>query len=182
MRIEIWSLLGTWFKTLCCTYFINFFRERKRLLWRERARRREREKLKQVPRSAQNPVRGLISGPWDHDLSQNQELVVQPPEPFRHPFKKIFFTFIYLFIYLFERERERAHKSGRGRERRYRIWSRLQALSCQRRAWLGAWTHKLWDRDLGRSRTLNRLSHPGAPNTYGHLKEAVARAPGWFSW
>ena len=33
--------------------------------------------------------------------------------------------------------------AGKGRERgRHRIWSRLQALSCQHRAWCGAWTHK----------------------------------------
>ena len=40
----------------------------------EGQRERERENLKQVPRSAQSPTRGSILQQWDHDLSQNQEL------------------------------------------------------------------------------------------------------------
>ena len=48
------------------------------------------------------------------------------------------------------------------RERETRIWSRLQALSCQHRAWHGAQTHGPRDHDLSRSRMLNQLSHPGA--------------------
>ena len=67
----------------------------------------------------------------------------------------------YLFIY-FLRQRETEREQGKGRGR-HRIWSRLQALSCQHRAQCGAWTHRLWDRDLSRSRTLNRRSHPGTP-------------------
>ena len=83
-------------------------------------------------------------------------------------------------MFIFERERETQSVSGegvekegerdtecewgRGRERgRHRIWSGLQAQSCQHRAWCGAWTHKLWDRDLSWSQMLNWLSHPGAP-------------------
>ena len=63
------------------------------------------------------------------------------------------------------RERGTEHRQGRGRERRrHRIQSRLQALSCQHRARHGAWTHKLWDHDLSQSWTLNRLTHPGAPD------------------
>ena len=55
-------------------------------------------------------------------------------------------------------------EKGRGRERgRYRIGSRLQALSHQPRARWGARTRRLRDRDLSWSRTLNRLNHPGAP-------------------
>ena len=77
------------------------------------------------------------------------------------------FRFIYLFIYLFmyfERGRERACKQGRDTERgRHRSCSRLQAPSCQCRAQRGARTHGPRDRDLSRSRPLNRLSHPGAP-------------------
>ena len=70
-----------------------------------------------------------------------------------------------MFIYFWERQREIEYKEGRTRERgRRRIWSRLQALSCRRGAWCGAWTHELWDHDLSRSRTLNRLRHPGAPS------------------
>ena len=67
-------------------------------------------------------------------------------------------------FYLFLRQRETEHEQGRGRERgRHRIWSRLQAPSCQHRDRHGARTHRPWDHDLSRSRTLNRLSHPGAP-------------------
>ena len=50
-----------------------------------------------------------------------------------------------------------------GRIERHRIQSRLQALSCQHRAWCGAQTHELWDHDLRQSRTLNWLGHPGTP-------------------
>ena len=73
------------------------------------------------------------------------------------------FSFFKCF-YLFLKERETEREQGRSRERgRHRIWSRLQALSCQARARCGARTHELWDHDLSLSRTLNQLSHPGAP-------------------
>ena len=49
--------------------------------------------------------------------------------------------------------------------KKHRIWSRLQALSCQHRAWCGAQTHELWDHDLSQSRMPDWLSHPGAPPT-----------------
>ena len=73
--------------------------------------------------------------------------------------KKYFFsTFIYFFG-----DRERQSMSGGGPERgRPRIGSRLQAPSCQHRARRGARTHGPRDRDLSRSWTLNRPSHPGA--------------------
>ena len=72
--------------------------------------------------------------------------------------------FISLFIFERQREREREHERRRVRETgRHRIWSRLQAPSCQHRTRCGAQTHKLWDHDLGRSQMLNLLSHPGAP-------------------
>ena len=62
------------------------------------------------------------------------------------------------------RQRETEHEQRRGRERgRHRIWSRLQALSYQHRVRHGAQTPEPWDHDLSRSRSLNRLSHPGAP-------------------
>ena len=81
------------------------------------------------------------------------------------PFLFFFFlkkNFFLTFIHFWESETE--HEWRRGRERgRHRIWSRLQALSHQHRAWCGAWTHKLRDHDLSRSQTLSRLSHPGAP-------------------
>ena len=69
----------------------------------------------------------------------------------------------FLNVCLFLRERKRQSVSGGGEERGDRIWNRLQALSCQHRAQCGARTHEPWDHDLSRSRTLNRLSHTGAP-------------------
>ena len=70
---------------------------------------------------------------------------------------------VYSFIFEREREREREHKWGRVREReRHRIWSRLQTLSCQHRAWRRTQTHWLWNHDLSRSQMLNQLNHPGA--------------------
>ena len=67
-----------------------------------------------------------------------------------------------MFIYFWERETE--HEWGRRRERRkHRIWSRLQALSCQYRAQYGAQTYELGNHDLRWSQTLNQLSHRGAP-------------------
>ena len=69
---------------------------------------------------------------------------------------------MFLMFYFWERKTER--EQGMDRERgRHRIWSRLQGLSYQHRAWRGAWTHELWDQDLSWSRTLNRLNHPGTP-------------------
>ena len=70
----------------------------------------------------------------------------------------------YLFLRERERERETEHEQGRVRERgRHRIRSRLQALSCQHTAQRRARTHRPRDHDLSQSRTLTRLSHPGAP-------------------
>ena len=65
---------------------------------------------------------------------------------------------MYLFI-LRERVSMRVGKGQRERERQ----NPKQALSCQHRARHGAQTHEPRDRDLSRSQTLNRLSHPGAP-------------------
>ena len=84
------------------------------------------------------------------------------------PKSRIFYMFVfYLFLkflclFLFESETE--HEQGRGRERgKHWIRSRLQALSCQHRAWFGFWPQEPWDHDLSRSWKLNQLSHPGAP-------------------
>ena len=60
--------------------------------------------------------------------------------------KKYFFN-----VYFWEREKEAERK-------RHKIWSTLQALSCQHRAWRRARTHEPWHHELSRSRTLNRLS------------------------
>ena len=71
-----------------------------------------------------------------------------------------------MFIH-FLRQRDRKCEWGRGRGRgRHRIWNRVQALSCQHRARRGAQTHGPRDHDPSRSRTLNRLSNPGAPNDF----------------
>ena len=61
----------------------------------------------------------------------------------------LFFKFLIVLIYFRERET---------------IWSRLQALNCQHRAQLTAWTHGPGEHDLSRSRTLNRLRPPKHPS------------------
>ena len=56
-------------------YLTVFFWKRERT--REQGKRAERERereLKQTPCSAQSPMWGSISWPWDNDLIQNQEL------------------------------------------------------------------------------------------------------------
>ena len=53
-------------------------------------REREREDLKQTPRSAWSPTRGSIPWPLDHDPSRNQESDAQPTEPLRCPYADIF--------------------------------------------------------------------------------------------
>ena len=71
---------------------------------------------------------------------------------------------IFFNVYFWERDRVWAGGGDRERERgRHRIWSRLQALSCQHRGRRGAQTHGPQDHDLRWSQTLNQLSHPGAP-------------------
>ena len=60
-----------------------------------------------------------------------------------------YFFFLIFNVDLFLRERDRARVREEQRERgRHSIRSRLQALSCQHRAWCWAQTHELWDRDL----------------------------------
>ena len=69
--------------------------------------------------------------------------------------KQITFFFFNCFKCLFICERETECEWGRSRERgRHRIQSRLEALSCQHRAWRRTHTHELWDRDLSQSRTI----------------------------
>ena len=59
---------------------------------------------------------------------------------------------------------KRQSTSGEGAERGgYRIWSKLQALSCQHRDWCGAQTHEPWDRDLSRGQMLNLPSQQDTP-------------------
>ena len=81
-----------------------------------------------------------------------------------------------MFIYFWDRERQ--SMNGRGAERET---NRLQALSCQHRARRGARTHGPWDHDPSRSRTLNRLSHPGVPVLDQILIERLSSCP-WSVW
>ena len=73
--------------------------------------------------------------------------------------KRIFFECLFIF------ERKTEYQQGRSQERgEQRIWNRLQALSCQHRAWCGASTHEPRDHALSIAvGMLNWLSHPGAP-------------------
>ena len=70
--------------------------------------------------------------------------------------------FFFMFIHFQKTERESTSRGGTERGR-HRMGSRLQAPSCQPRAQRGARTHGPRDHDPSRSRTLSRLSHPGAP-------------------
>ena len=82
------------------------------------------------------------------------------------------FKIFFMFIHFWKRETE--HKQGWGGERRgHRIWSRLQALSCQHRARCGPQTHEPRDHDLSQTRTLNPLSHPGAPHVSFYKNSVV---------
>ena len=86
----------------------------------------------------------------------------------------ISFYFIFLKMFLFLRERDRA-RAGEGQRERdtHRIRRRIQPLSCQHRARHRALTHEPWDYDLSWSRTLNRLSHPGAPDNEYFKKSSI---------
>ena len=76
-------------------------------------------------------------------------------------------------MFLFERQRQIVSGGGPEREGDTEIWSRLQVLSCEHRAWRGAQTREPWGHDLSQSCTLNLLSHPGAPKVYLLLRECV---------
>ena len=71
------------------------------------------------------------------------------------------------YLFLRKRERERDSTSGEGQKGRHRIWSRVQALSCQHRARHGAQTHEPWDYDLSRNQTLNWTTQ--VPNNTNNL-------------
>ena len=90
-------------------------------------------------------------------------------------FLKCFLT----FIYYWETERQSMSRGGaeRGGDR---IWSRLQALSCEHRVPRWAWTHEPWDYDLSQNWTLNQLSYPGAPR--GKFKVSLPNRPSRDSW
>ena len=72
-----------------------------------------------------------------------------------------------IFLSLFLREREREHKQRRGRKRgRERIPSRLSTVRAEPKAGLDPmnWMVRSWPGAEIKSRMLNRLSQPGAPN------------------
>ena len=88
----------------------------------------------------------------------------------------IYLFFLYNFLmFIFEREGETEHEQGRGREgdTESKAASRLWAVSTELNT--GLKLNKLWDRDLSRSRTLNQLSHPGAPRHIFLNKETEAQ-------
>ena len=87
-----------------------------------------------------------------------------------------------MFLFYFW-DRETECEWGRGRERgRHRIWSRLQAPSHHHRAQHRAQTHVQRDHDLSQSRTLNGLSHPGAPHVTLVVKwEQELQTNNWLS-
>ena len=101
-------------------------------------------------------------------------------------FKKNFFN---AFIYFWRRERDRAWAGEGQREGETQNLKQAQALSCQHRARHGARTHRPRDRDLSRSRILNRLSHPGTPEwllffnltSAGEIRKIFLGVPGWLS-
>ena len=60
-------------------FFVFYLRERE---WAGRGWQRGRERIKQAPRCQHRAQCGTQTHkPWDHDLSQNQELDAQPTEP-----------------------------------------------------------------------------------------------------
>lgn len=110
----------------------------------------------------------LCLHPFPHSCSVSKKkkdlIKISKKIKLKHQFE-YFNLFKKHFLTVFKRER--VCEQGRGRERgRLRIRSRLQALSCQHRAWCRAWTHEPWDHDLSRSCMLNQLSHPGTPRVF----------------
>ena len=62
------------------------FERQRQSTGRGKGQSRGRENVKQAPCSGQSLTQDSISRPWDHDLSQNQELDAEPTEPSRHPY------------------------------------------------------------------------------------------------
>ena len=73
--------------------------------------------------------------------------------------------FLNVYLFLIERGRQSVRGEGQRERGRRRIRSRLRALSCLHKALCKAQTREPRDHDLSRNRTLNRLSHPGAPRS-----------------
>ena len=88
-----------WVESRCWTTepprcpFILFFKDlfilKREYMSRVRGRGRERI-FNQIPCWAPSQKQGLIPGPWDYDLSWNQESTAQLTEPPRHPFLEHF--------------------------------------------------------------------------------------------
>ena len=77
----------------------------------------------------------------------------------------LFFNNFLKFIHFWDRQE--VSRGGAERHRETDTQSKAGSrLSCQHRARYRAQTHELWDDDLSQSRTLNLLSHPGAPSMY----------------
>ena len=138
--------------------FILFLRQREtEHEWgrgRERGRHRIRSRLQALSHQPRARRGARTHRPRDRDLSWSWTL-----NQLSHPGAPKFFFNVYLFL----RQRDRAWTGEGQREREAQNPKQAPAPSCQPRAWRGARTHRPRDRDLSRSRTLNRLSHPGAP-------------------
>ena len=105
---------------------------------------------------------------------------ISPFSPSRASDNTDLFFFKY-FIHFWETETELEWGSVRERGR-HRTWSRLQALSCEPRAWWGARTHRPWNRDLSQRWMLSQLSHPGANFFFLIWLNARTHCMGGFSW
>ena len=68
-----------------------------------------------------------------------------------------------MFIYFGDRERQSMSPGGAERERETQNQKQAPGSELSARSLTRGSTHKPWDHDLSRSRSLNRLSHPGAP-------------------
>ena len=127
-----------------------------------RGRKRGRQNLKQTRLRAVSTEPDMGLELMNHEIMTWAKVGCLTDWAIQAPLIIIILKFFLMFIYFWDRERQSA--SGRGAERgRHRIPSRLQAPSCQHRAWCRAWTHEPWDHDLSWSQTLNRLSHLGTP-------------------
>ena len=93
--------------------------------------------------------------------------LLAPSQSLWGTFFLVFLSFLKIFsMFILGRERETEHEQGRGRERRSpRIWSRLQAPSCQPKAWHRAWTQEPWDHDLSWSQSATNWATQ-VPPTY----------------
>lgn len=81
----------------CSVFCVSLFFFFKILLMRETEDESGRDMVtgesdKQTPCWARSPIWGTISQPWDHELSQNQELDASPNAPPRCPLNPHFFV------------------------------------------------------------------------------------------